>query len=256
MRRTCLLLGLVAMLMIGGGARVAVAAPGDEGDVSAKSAETAYDPKTDPREQVPLNLDAPGLGADAGATGPVTSPVSVGSFIFSVILWLAICIGLIYGLAVLLKLFYRKFPNTLGVGQIIEPVASVGIAPGLAIHIVRLHDELLVLGATQNGVALLERVTDPERVALLVQAAGPRVMTPNPRGFSRLLEQTSQRMGLGTVRGERMLSPDELLLADPLGEPRVWVVGDDGAEAESLARQEKLDALRKALKELQHPAAE
>ena len=210
----------------------------------------AYDPKTDPNEQKPLNLDAPGLGSANEPTSATPPPaVGLGQFLLSVVLWLVICTGLIYGLVAVLKLFYRRFPGT-AQSPLVETLGSVAVAPGLALHLVKLQDTVLILGATAGSVTLLEKVTDPDRVALLVQGFSPRNLKPNPRSFGQVLARVQQQQGFPRVSPHEPV--EEAVLAQEFysegiaEEPRVWVVGDEEPES-----GRKIDRLRRAIKDLQ-----
>lgn len=213
-------------------------------------------PVMDPREQRPLNLDG-----DLGATGTATETAptsslpgaSIGRYLLTVAVWLLICSGLIYGLVALMRWLYRRSPGAMA-SSLIEPLTVVPIAPGLALHVVRFHDELLLLGATGTSITLIERITDPERVAFFLRTLSPPPGTPNPAGFGAVLQRVQRQMGQGTpplprLEGATLFGPES---GQAEREARVWLVGDDADQTAS-GNSDKLADLRQAIQELRAP---
>jgi|GEM_PF-3654488 len=245
-----LLMLLLALLL---GALPVLAQGGDEPAIDAES-ET---PTTaiDPREARPINLDQD-LNADEPGPGaqPLSSPgTNMGRYLLTVIVWLGICIGLIYGLVAMMKWFYRRAPGAAG-SVLIEPLTVVGIAPGLALHVVRFHDELLLLGATNTSITLLERITDPERVAFFLSAFSPGPGAPNRAAFASALRRVQNRMGLPLtvpprLDGSVIFGPESPAARE---DARTWLVADDPV-GESENDADKLAHLRQALQDLNGP---
>lgn len=240
----CLLLALSPM--------ATMAQPAGDSPAADESAA----PVVDPREQRPLNLDGDlGAAGIASETSPTSSlpGASIGRYLLTVAVWLLICSGLIYGLVALMRWLYRRSPGGMA-SSLIEPLTVVPIAPGLALHVVRFHDELLLLGATGTSITLIERITDPERVAFFLRTLSPPPGTPNPAGFGAVLQRVQRQMGQGTpplprLDGATLFGPES---GQAEREARVWVIGDDtdGAAAGS---GDKLADLRQAIKELRAP---
>ncbi|HYE78241.1 MAG TPA: flagellar biosynthetic protein FliO [bacterium] len=243
------------MLVLLLGAAAGVPAMAGSGGTSGEGDGTGYTLEEDPREQRPVFPES-GDEAD-GSVEPAGSRADVprfdfGLFLLNVIVWLVICVALIYGLVLLLKLFYRRFPGG-AQSPMLETLASVAVAPGVAIHLVRLHDTVLILGATSGSVTLIEKVTDPDRVALLVQGFTPRPPRPNPRSFGEVLTRTQRQMARASGR---RTDADTLLARAELGgaqqqDPRMWVVGDGPEIPVPESREGKLEALRQAIRDVQ-----
>lgn len=240
---------LILVLLCFGSAPVLAQGNAPAPEPDADSPVTALDP----REALPLNLDQdlstrePG----PGAIPPTSTGTNIGRYLLTVIVWLGICIGLIYGLVALMKWFYRRAPGVAG-SVLIEPLTVVGIAPGLALHVVRFHDELLLLGATNTSITLLERITDPERVAFFLSAFSPGPDAPNRASFASALRRVQHRMGLPLTPPPRL---DGSVIFGPESpqareDARTWLVADEPSYETDA---DKLSQLRQALKDLNGP---
>jgi flagellar protein FliO/FliZ len=92
--------------------------------------------------------------AESGASGGIVR----------MIVGLAIVLAVIYGVYWLLKA-YRKSKLTSGDGRI-EVVATTPLAPNRAVHLIRVGDELVLVGSAEQGVTPL-RVYGPGETAEL-----------------------------------------------------------------------------------------
>lgn len=103
------------------------------------------------REDAPLNLD----GGDGAA------PASGGSAsIARVIAGLLIVVAVIYGVTWILRQTRRAKDAPSGAG--LHAVSSMPLASGSALHLVRVADEVLLVGSGQNGVTALRRYEEDE----------------------------------------------------------------------------------------------
>lgn len=240
-----LLLCLLSLVLAAAGAQ----AQGEDPQESAAPAALA----DDPREQRPLDLTDAGLpAADREAAGlPAVSP---GRYLLSVVVWLAVCAGLIWLLAAFMRVLYRRMPGG-SVPLLLEPLGSVPLGPGATLYVVRLDEELLLLGGTSGSVTLLARISDPERVARFARAFQP-ALAAHPSGFAGLLRKAQQRLG-GPVPppprldGATLFGPD-VAGSRPPAEPNVWLIGEEAVPEVFETGQDKqalLEALGQALRE-------
>lgn len=225
-------------------------AQGADDPASGERADGAAAEVRDPRELRPLDLDGDFATSDLEPVGrDLPGGDSMGRSLLTVVIWLLVCTALIYGLVSLLKLLYRRVPGS-ATNVLIEPLTVVALGPGLALHVVRFHDELLLLGATASSVTLIERVTDPERVAFFLKAFAPGPGAPNQAAFAATLRRVQHRMGLPLTPPPRL---DGATIFGPetpqaRAEARSWLIADP--EPAPSPEADKLADLRSAIQNL------
>jgi flagellar protein FliO/FliZ len=102
------------------------------------------------RDRTPLPTDVSGVG---GAHAPVTHVASgTGSAALHMLLALAIVLALIFGLYKLLKRSANRNDKTVGDDGWMGVVSSTPLAPSRSLHLVRVGEELILLGAADGSV--------------------------------------------------------------------------------------------------------
>lgn len=128
----------------------------------------------------PKGEDTP-LGLDAGEAGAAHTGSSGGG-IARVIGGLFIVIAVIYGVTWILKQTRRSKQQAVGSGM--ELVTSMPLGGGSALQLVRVGDEVLLVGSGANGATVLRRYDEDEARALELLAR-PRADRPGrPSGRS------------------------------------------------------------------------
>jgi flagellar biosynthetic protein FliO len=113
---------------------------------------------------------------------------------------LAIVLGLIYGIYRLLKRFSSREATVRDVGAM-KIVATTQLSPARAIHLVRVGDELVLVGSAEQGVTPIRVYSADESRRLEVESPSPPSLAPaafradeHSSGFlSNLLEVLRQR---------------------------------------------------------------
>lgn len=168
-RRLALLLSLALIMGAVSSPMAFAAEPGSPAKPKSSSAEKAQDPKASKVESEKLDPKLfdrdvkPGAKEkDAGSTSGI-----MGRFIFGLI----VVIAAIYGVHAILKRAARSrggMPNA-AASSAVEVIASTPLAQGRVLHVVRLGDEVAVLGATDHSITRVGSLT-PE--ALMQTSSG------------------------------------------------------------------------------------
>jgi flagellar protein FliO/FliZ len=121
-----------------------------------------------PGESTPVDL--------TGASKPGTSHIGGGGSIVRTIVGLAIVIGVIYGVAwVLRQVKASRQPRATGTG--LASLASVPLGSGRSVHLVRAGRDLVLLGVAEHGVVPIRTYTEDEaRAAGLVDDDGMLIL--------------------------------------------------------------------------------
>jgi flagellar protein FliO/FliZ len=108
-------------------------------------------------ENTPLNLD----------TGKTADQISAGGGggLVRTIVGLAIVLGVIFGLHWVLKQIKTSREQS-GAGRGLLPIATVPLGPGKALHLVRAGREIVLVGASEQGVTPIRVYTEDEARAL------------------------------------------------------------------------------------------
>jgi flagellar protein FliO/FliZ len=127
----------------------------------------------------------------------VASSGGTGAFV-RMIVGLAVVLAVIYGVYWLLKMYGKSKKNVQSDGPI-DVVATTALAPDRSVHLVRLGDELLLLGSAEHSITPL-RVYSPEqsrRITPLFEDDGQlRPLAPagqRQAPVARLLEELRRR---------------------------------------------------------------
>jgi len=112
------------------------------------------------RDETPLPS---GVTSGTDEQGEQTASDASGGIV-RMIVGLAIVLAVIYGVYWLLKA-YRKSKRTSSDGRL-EVVATTALAPNRAVHLIRVGDELVLVGSAEHGVTPL-RVYGPGEAAAL-----------------------------------------------------------------------------------------
>lgn len=161
-----------------------------------------------------------------GASDPgATSVPGGGGSLVRTIVGLAIVIGVIYGVAWVLRTFKaRKQPQATGSG--LAALASVPLANGRSVHLVRAGTDLVLLGVAESGVVPIRTYTQEEahdaglvdddgmlilpaeeasrspreRRPLAARLALPAALTPNVKPRPQLPAGPAPRNAIDTLR--------------------------------------------------------
>lgn len=112
-------------------------------------------------------LCAPAFAAERGENAPLDlqqaqeSSAGGGGGLTRTIVGLAIVIGVIFGLHWVLKQVKASREDKVS-GDGLSSLATLPLGPNRAVHVVRAGNEVLVLGATEHGIAQLRTYTDAE----------------------------------------------------------------------------------------------
>lgn len=109
-----------------------------------------------------------------------------GVFVFlRMILVLAIVVGAIY----VIFRFFKKTVNPSGdKDPFLRKVSSVPLAVGKSVQIVTLIDKAYIIGVSDNGVNLIEKIDDKELINAMNLYADKMDNTAKPKNFAEVLE--------------------------------------------------------------------
>ncbi len=153
-----IVVALAAMLLLVGFPAVVAAAEAPAGSAAATKADTAKDePSASERRAAKSEFEREKLdqGAfdDAAAEQEEGSGDSGGGSALRFIFGLAVVLGAIYGVHWLLKKWGQsKLQGVAGRTGVIDVVATTPLAQGRALHLVRVGDELVLVGATEQSI--------------------------------------------------------------------------------------------------------
>ena len=110
---------------------------------------------TSAEERTPLNLESAEEPAKAAATG------GGGGGIARMIVGLAVVIGVIYGLAWVLRQVKASKEGTVS-GAGLAQVSSLPLGPNRSVHLVRAGHDLVLLGVAEKGITPIRTYTESE----------------------------------------------------------------------------------------------
>jgi flagellar protein FliO/FliZ len=122
-------------------------------------------------ERTPLNLDAGESTAQATGGGGGIARMVVG---------LAVVLGVIYGLSWVLKQV-RASREGQAAGSALSSVASLPLGPNRAVHLVRVGDDLVLLGAAEKGITPIRAYTEHDARAAGLIADEDLLQLPAPK---------------------------------------------------------------------------
>ena len=110
-------------------------------------------------EDTPLNLDRPAQAVESGGGG---------GGIVRTIVGLAVVLGVIFGLHWVLKQLKHSRENR-STGGGLNPLSTLQLGPGRALHLVRAGSEIVLVGSEENGVTPIRVYSEDEarRLGLL-----------------------------------------------------------------------------------------
>jgi flagellar protein FliO/FliZ len=123
-------------------------------------------------ERTPLNLDSGEGAAQASASG--------GGGIARMIVGLAVVLGVIYGLSWVLKQV-RASREGQTAGGALSSVASLPLGPNRSVHLVRVGDDLVLLGAAEKGITPIRAYTEQDARAAGLVADEDLLQLPAPK---------------------------------------------------------------------------
>jgi flagellar protein FliO/FliZ len=158
-----------------------------------------------PAAQSILKADERSLSLGSPETGAEPKPIKsngVGAWAFiQMFLVLALVVGTIYAVFTLIKKF-NKTPSAQSSG--LRVLASAGLGPGKAVHVVQAGQKAFLVGAADQSVSLIAEVTDKEYLDQLVLAAEsgpPREKTDFSAILSTILNPQGRKKGSARTQG-------------------------------------------------------
>lgn len=124
-----------------------------------------------------LAAGAPGNTDDqpipTGDSAPTGVPAGVGGSVLRLAVGLVVVVGLIAALWWVMKRVQRsRYPGAEGrAGTAVEIVATTALGPNRALHLVRVGDQTILIGATEHAITTVARLSDDESEAELLERA-------------------------------------------------------------------------------------
>jgi flagellar protein FliO/FliZ len=142
------------------------------------------------RDQTPLSPAV--TGAAGGGSG--NAHVSAGGSFARMVVGLAIVIAVIYGVYWLLKAYGRSKGGLSDDGRM-SVLATTALGPNRAVHLVRVGDELVLVGSAEGGVTPIRVYSADDVRRLELESGGPLVALGRAGGTGRrnLIEELRKR---------------------------------------------------------------
>lgn len=206
---------------------------------------------------VALPLAAPASALAHASGGAESTPVHLagasnggahvggGGSIVRTIVGLAIVIGVIYGVAwVLRQVKASRQPRATGTG--LAALASVPLGSGRAVHLVRAGTDLVLLGVAEQGVVPIRTYTEGEaRAAGLVDEDGMLIL-PEEEADRRKPSAAPRRLPMPKLALPQLAlsGPNGRLRAARAAAPRPATLAQPGPKLALPAARDALDQLR------------
>lgn len=129
------------------------------------------------RDRTPLPADVSGAGTTSGHSTSVQAASGTGGAALRMLFGLAIVLAIIFVLYKVLKRSARKNDRTVDAHGGMTVVASTPLAPSRSLHLVRVGEELVLVGAAEQGVTPI-RVYAADEVRRLGFDADPGTQAP------------------------------------------------------------------------------
>jgi flagellar protein FliO/FliZ len=142
------------------------------------------------RDRTPLPKAVSGTASGTGHAAAVSS--GMGSAALHMVLGLAVVVALIFGLYWLLKRTARKNDGTVRDDGFIDVVSSTPLAPQRSVHLVRVGDELLLVGASEQSVTPIRVYSPEEARKLRVDRHDDLPAEPRPSFLETLRRMTAR----------------------------------------------------------------
>lgn len=168
---------LLLALALALGAGLASQASAQGGADPAPAATTTERATTTPPAQEPAPSDNESLPIPEGSSGPVSVGGGMGGTALRLLLGLLVVVALIVGVWQLMKRVQRnRYPALVagggGGGDLIDVVATTPLGPNRALHLVRVGDAVVLVGATEQSVQAVTTL-DEASAAIITRALGP-----------------------------------------------------------------------------------
>lgn len=164
---TALLLALA--LALGAGAAAPALGQGGADPAPASTAPRPADPAPADAEPASESLPIP-----EGSSGPVSVDGGMGGTALRLLLGLIVVVALIVGVWQLMKRVQRnRYPALAPAGdQLIDVVATTPLGPNRALHLVRVGEGVVLVGATEQSVQAITTL-DEASAAIIARALDP-----------------------------------------------------------------------------------
>jgi flagellar protein FliO/FliZ len=127
-------------------------------------------------ERTPVNLDAGESASQAAGSG--------GGGIARMVVGLAVVLGVIYGLSWVVKQVKASREGQ-AAGGALSSVASLPLGPNRSVHLVRVGDDLVLLGAAEKGITPIRAYTEADARAAGLIADEDLLQLPAPADAAR-----------------------------------------------------------------------
>ena len=151
---------------------------------------------SDQKSQPASNQNKKPVTTDQSETNAESSPSTFMTFI-KLIASLAIILALIYGLYRLLAKRAKVFRQT---GPI-KTIGGVSVGPNRSVQLIRIGEEILVIGVGES-VQLLKEINDPVTVAELLEEER-EVATSMPKNVSKVFHWVKEQTGISKSEGQK-----------------------------------------------------
>ena len=153
---------------------------------TAPAAKSAKPAPADPNEKLPI---------PEGSDGPVSVSGDAGGTLIRLVLGLGVVVGLIAGVWFVMKRIQRsRYPamddrNTSG---LIDVLATTSLGPNRSLHLVKVGEEIVLVGSTDQSVAPITRIGAEDAAALAgAGAQEPKAFRGDPGAAARTRAQQS-----------------------------------------------------------------
>jgi flagellar biosynthetic protein FliO len=162
-------------------------------------------PNTSPASILQANESELSLSAPQGAGGRAVKGSGINAWSFvQMFLILGLVAAAIYGVSILIKK-YNKNAGSNSPG--LRVLASAGLGPGKAVHVVQAGKQAFLVGAADQAVSLLSELTDKEYVDQLVLDAETKPQKAKA-DFSSLLtgilDPQGKKRGAGAIHSNAL----------------------------------------------------
>jgi flagellar protein FliO/FliZ len=124
-------------------------------------------------ERTPLKLDASEGASQASNSG--------GGGIARMVVGLAVVLGVIYGLSWVVKQV-KASRESQSAGSALSSVASLPLGPNRSVHLVRVGEDLVLLGAAEKGITPIRAYTEADARAAGLVPDEDLLQLPAPKG--------------------------------------------------------------------------
>jgi flagellar protein FliO/FliZ len=138
---------------------------------TAPAAKSAKPAPADPNEKLPI---------PEGSDGPVSVSGDAGGTLIRLVLGLGVVVGLIAGVWFVMKRIQRsRYPamDDRNPAGLIDILATTSLGPNRSLHLVKVGEEIVLVGSTDHSVAPITRIGAEDAAGLAGAGA------PQPKGF-------------------------------------------------------------------------